>query len=79
MRSYIILFMLLFLTVIIKGQEEMKYNKLTPEEERVIIYKGTEAPFTGEYYRFNERGTYVCKRCNAPLYLSEQKFESECG
>lgn len=79
MRSFIVSFIVLFLTNIIKGQEEMKYNKLTPEEEQVIIYQGTEAPFTGEYYRFNEKGTYVCKRCNAPLYLSENKFESECG
>ena len=79
MKPYIILFMLLFLTVIIKGQQEMQYNTLTPEEQRVILQKGTEAPFTGEYYQFNEKGTYVCKRCNAPLYLSEHKFDSECG
>ncbi len=79
MRPYVVLSMLLFITVIIRGQEEMQYNTLTPEEERVILQKGTEAPFTGEYYQFNEKGTYVCKRCNAPLYLSEDKFDSECG
>ncbi|MBN2030853.1 methionine-R-sulfoxide reductase, partial [bacterium] len=79
MKSIIFIFMLFFLTVIIMGQEDMQYNKLTPEEERVIIYKGTEAPFTGEYYQFDEEGTYVCKRCGAPLYLSDDKFESECG
>jgi methionine-R-sulfoxide reductase len=61
------------------GQKKMKYNKLTPEEERVIIHKGTERPFTGKYYNFKEKGTYVCRQCNAPLYRSEDKFDSECG
>ncbi|UCE08895.1 MAG: bifunctional methionine sulfoxide reductase B/A protein [bacterium] len=57
----------------------MKYNKLTPEEERVIIHKGTEMPFTGQYYNHKEKGTYTCKRCDAPLYRSEAKFDSHCG
>jgi methionine-R-sulfoxide reductase len=55
------------------------YNKLTPEEERVIVHKGTEAPFTGEYDDFFREGTYVCRRCNAPLYMSDSKFHSNCG
>jgi peptide-methionine (R)-S-oxide reductase len=55
------------------------YNKLTPEEERVIVHKGTEMPFTGKYYTHKEKGTYICKRCNAPLYRSGDKFESHCG
>ena len=57
----------------------MKYNKLTPEEERVILYKGTEKPFSGKYYQHKQKGTYVCKRCNVPLYRSEHKFNSQCG
>lgn len=57
----------------------MEYNKLTPEEERVMIYKGTERPFTGEYNNNKESGTYVCRRCNTPLYRSEDKFDSHCG
>jgi methionine-R-sulfoxide reductase len=61
------------------GQKKMKYNKLTPEEERVIIHKGTERPFTGKYYKLKEKGTYVCRQCNAPLYRSEDKFDSGCG
>lgn len=55
------------------------YNELTPEEERVIVHKGTEAPFSGEYYDFFESGYYRCKRCDAPLYRSEDKFSSGCG
>lgn len=56
-----------------------EYNELTPEEERVIIHKGTERAFTGKYYKHKEPGTYICKRCNAPLYRSSDKFESHCG
>ena len=58
---------------------EMKTNKLTPEEERVIVHKGTERPFTGEYTDHFQAGTYTCKRCGAPLYRSEDKFHSGCG
>ena len=55
------------------------YGKLTPEEEEIIVYKGTEPPFTGKYYMFWEKGTYVCKRCKTPLYKSETKFDSGSG
>jgi len=57
----------------------MKYNPLTPEEESVIIRKGTERPFTGEYVNTKDEGTYICKRCDSPLYRSTDKFESHCG
>ena len=60
-------------------QENMKYNQLTPEEERVILHKGTEAPYTGEYTNNKRNGIYVCRRCNAPLYKSSDKFDSHCG
>ena len=55
------------------------FNKLTPEEERVILRKGTEAPFSGKYDDFKQPGIYVCKRCNAPLYKSADKFDAGCG
>ena len=57
----------------------MEYKKLTPEEERIIVNKGTEAPFSGKYEKFNEEGTYVCKRCGNPLYRSADKFDAHCG
>jgi peptide methionine sulfoxide reductase msrA/msrB len=61
------------------SEKEAKFKKLTKEEESVIVHKGTEMPFTGKYYAFWEKGTYVCKRCGAPLYRSESKFEADCG
>lgn len=57
----------------------MKLNPLTAEEERVIVHKGTERPFSGEFYRHAEKGTYTCRRCDLPLYRSESKFDAGCG
>ena len=59
--------------------DSSKYNALSPEEKYVIEQKGTERPFTGKYYNYKEPGTYICKRCNAPLYRSTDKFDSHCG
>ncbi len=56
-----------------------KYNKLTSFEEFVIANKGTERAFVGEYTDTEDEGTYICRRCNAPLYRSDQKFHSGCG
>jgi peptide methionine sulfoxide reductase msrA/msrB len=59
--------------------KNMEYRKLTPEETRVIVNKGTEAPFTGKYEKFDEKGVYVCRRCGAPLFRSNDKFDAHCG
>lgn len=56
-----------------------KYNPLTPEEQRVLLHKGTERPFTGEYTNTKSPGTFICRQCNAPLYRSADKFDSHCG
>ncbi len=60
-------------------EKKPDFKKLTKEEEEVIVRKDTEAPFTGKYYAFWDRGTYVCKRCGLKLYRSESKFEANCG
>ncbi len=57
----------------------MMLNALSPEEERVIVHKETERPFSGEYDDFFEEGTYVCRRCNSLLYSYTSKFNSRCG
>ena len=54
-------------------------RELTPQEKYVILEKGTERPFTGEYNDHKEKGTYHCRQCDAPLYNSEDKFASGCG
>jgi methionine-R-sulfoxide reductase len=72
----------LIMIVHVDGQKKnkiMKYNKLTPAEEQVIVNKATERPFTGKFLNNKQKGTYVCRRCNAPLYRSDDKFDSHCG
>jgi methionine-R-sulfoxide reductase len=56
-----------------------KHNTLSPDEKDVIESKGTEPPFTGEYDDFYEAGTYTCRRCDAALYRSDDKFDAHCG
>lgn len=56
-----------------------EWKTLTPEESRVIVEKGTEAPFSGEYEKSSQEGTYTCRRCGAELYRSEDKFDAHCG
>ena len=57
----------------------MDLNNLTKDEERIIEHKGTEAPYSGAYNDFYGNGIFTCKRCNTPLYKSDDKFNSSCG
>lgn len=80
--ALLVLAVVLILVQNIKGDNtpmQNKYNPLTPQEESVIIHKGTERPFTGELLNNKLPGTYICRRCDAKLYRSEDKFESSCG
>lgn len=72
-------FTVIFTTNNLAQKKKRSYNKLNPEEEKVIVHKATERPFTGKYLNNKERGTYICRRCNAPLYRSNDKFDSNCG
>lgn len=80
MKYIIIATAFLLLTFACKTEEkEMKYKELTSEEKRVIINKGTEMPYSGEYYRHFEKGVYACKQCGSHLYHSSSKFDAHCG
>ena len=59
--------------------DSSNWRLLTAEEKRVIVDKGTERPFTGEYNDHHLKGTFHCRRCDAPLYRSADKFDSGCG
>lgn len=65
--------------IMAQNNKKADFNKLTLEEERIIIHKGTERPFSSIYELHFEKGTYTCKRCDAPLYRSDDKFDAHCG
>jgi len=86
MKQVAILFLML-LAIVSIGQDKnkqkkdtvMKFNELNENEKYVIESKGTEKPFTGIYHKYNQTGTYLCKKCDAPLYRSSDKFDAHCG
>ena len=75
----IIISMTLLMFINSNAAELKALNKLTNQESRVIINKGTERAYSGKYYKNKKDGTYICKQCNAPLYKSSSKFDSGCG
>ena len=81
MKSIRISFCIIILIVFINSAkaQKMNWNKLNEDEKRVILDKGTEAPYTGNYYLNKDKGTYVCRQCEAELYKSTNKFDSHCG
>jgi methionine-R-sulfoxide reductase len=80
MKNVFILILTFLSTLLMNAQKQpMEFNRLTVEEEYVIVHKGTERPFTGEFTNHKEAGTYTCKRCDAALYRSADKFDSNCG
>lgn len=80
MKPFVIIVLVLLKSCTLSTQETvMKFNPLTLEEQKVILHKGTEYPFTGKWLNNKKEGTYVCRQCNLALYRSEDKFESNCG
>jgi len=87
MKQIVLSLLLLFVALSTQAEQlklkelPIEYNTLTPEEEYVILRKGTERPFGANYEEFNAQGagTYVCRQCNAPLYSTDSKFDSHCG
>lgn len=75
----------IFLHISCNAQNTMKkteqdWKKILSEEEfHVLREKGTERPYSGKYEDHNEAGTYVCKGCQNPLFISNQKFDAGCG
>ncbi|MCK5846309.1 MAG: bifunctional methionine sulfoxide reductase B/A protein, partial [Bacteroidales bacterium] len=79
-----LIILLIFITLVfnncnMNAQNNQEYNKLSKEEQQVILNKGTEAPYTGKYVNNKDNGIYSCKRCDTPLYNSSDKFDSHCG
>lgn len=79
MKIFNIVLLIIIVSLIYAQDKKMKYNPLSPQEEQVIINKGTEQPFSGIYEHHSEKGNYICKRCDAPLYSSDDKFDARCG
>jgi len=78
-KVFFAIILLLGTELIDAKENSTNWNPLTSEEKSVIVNKDTEAPFTGSYYNHFEEGTYICKRCDAPLFRSDDKFHSRCG
>jgi peptide methionine sulfoxide reductase msrA/msrB len=81
-KSFVIIILITYFAIMSDesySQEKLKYYDLTKVESNVINNKGTESPFTGKFNKYQEKGTYTCKKCGVALYYSSDKFESDCG
>jgi len=79
-KKNIIFFLIILINLVTLSKEQkMPYNHLSNKEKDIILHKGTEKAFSGEFYDHKERGGYFCKQCNAPLFLSKDKFDSGSG
>ena len=74
-----ILSLLLIFIIFSSTMDSQNMKPLTEQEKKIIIHKGTEAPFTGKFYKHEEKGTYICRQCGNPLYNSTSKFDAGCG
>jgi peptide methionine sulfoxide reductase msrA/msrB len=82
MRNIIILLSIFFVSMGFSSEVKpwiTTLKNLTPLEKHVIVDKGTERAFSGKYVNTKEKGVYSCKVCDAPLYKSDDKFDSHCG
>ncbi|HNZ68837.1 MAG: methionine-R-sulfoxide reductase [Bacteroidota bacterium] len=79
MKIFVLTTLTYFLLTMTAEAQDREYRKLNAFEQQVILRKGTERPFTGEFYLTREKGTYHCKQCDAPLYRSSDKFDAGCG
>ena len=81
--NYILPFLLFLPSLLFSQNYDIKekdfFKDLTKEEKRIIVNKGTERAFSGFYNNFFNKGLYVCKACNNPLFNSTSKFKSNCG
>jgi peptide methionine sulfoxide reductase msrA/msrB len=77
--TFVVLSLAIVALAMHEEEKQMQNNNLTPEEEYIIVQKGTEPPYSGKYLNNKEPGTYVCRRCGSPLYRSSDKFDSHCG
>ena len=78
-KNLVLILILLSTGFIMAQKKRNKYRDLTPNEEQIIIHKGTEQPFTGKYNNHTEEGIYTCRQCGLSLYTSGSKFGSHCG
>ena len=79
MRYLLLFIFLLFSCSETSKPSHLTYNKLSSEEAEILLHKGTEKPFSGEYNKHYKKGSYACRQCNTLLFPSTAKFDSNTG